>query len=308
MRKTAIIIIIAAVILTACDGHSPVEIEQTAASPTSEVAAQTDPDTVPSMTRRATSSPDSESAPSETATESTHDTTPAENTESSESTSTSATESVPEVTTTVNSQLSTVNCYEWALWLINGKNPLPAGYTPPTLSPIGGYTIDSRVAPYAQSMIDASRAAGISLSVISAYRGIERQTINFESDYNSARGRGMSREEAFAFTSSRIAIPGTSEHNAGLAIDFNTTADWFDQTAEFRWLRDNSWRYGFILRYPKDTTHITGIIYEPWHYRFVGLYHAEKIYNAGITLEEYMGTCLDDDSVAEAFKNQLINR
>jgi D-alanyl-D-alanine carboxypeptidase len=113
-------------------------------------------------------------------------------------------------------------------------------------------------------------------------------------------------------TASEYAIPGTSEHNAGLAIDFNLTdsphtliEESFDQTSAFCWLSENAQNYGFILRYPKNTIHITGIVYEPWHFRFVGVYHAQQIYISGLTLEEYIGVCADDDSAVNAWKRQL---
>jgi D-alanyl-D-alanine carboxypeptidase len=198
----------------------------------------------------------------------------------------------------------------WALWLINANNPLPAGYAP-NLTSIGSHNgenrvLDSRAAAYAVLMIEAAKNDGISLHIVSSYRRIERQENNFRNYFNSLVSQGHSREQAFDITASQIAVPGTSEHNAGLAIDFNLIRESFDQTKEFRWLRDNSWKYGFILRYPKDTTDITGIIYEPWHFRFVGLYHAEKVVHQGITLEEYIGRCAGDASVAAAWRAQLV--
>ena len=91
-----------------------------------------------------------------------------------------------------------------------------------------------------------------------------------------------------------VAVPGTSEHQLGLAVDIIDTNNWnLDESQESmptqQWLIANSWRYGFILRYPNGTTNITGIIYEPWHYRYVGCQVAKEIYERGITLEEYLG-------------------
>ena len=200
---------------------------------------------------------------------------------------------------------------EWALWLINANNPMPLGYAPPEgLTQIGTYNgdsrnFDSRAAEYAISMINAARNDGVTLIPVSSHRSMERQTINFENFYNNALERGFSHDEAFEYTMSQIAVPGTSEHNAGLAIDFNLIEEWFDQTDEFRWLTDNAHKFGFILRYPKGATHITRVIYEPWHFRFVGLYHAEKIYNSDLTLEEYIGECSGDNTVVAAFKQQF---
>ncbi|MDR2571676.1 MAG: M15 family metallopeptidase [Oscillospiraceae bacterium] len=200
---------------------------------------------------------------------------------------------------------------EWALWLVNAWNPLPEGYNP-ELSLIGTYQgderrFDSRASEYALLMMEAVHNDGIILRIVSSYRSVERQTINFENYFNSSMNWANSKEEAFTYVSSQIAIPRTSEHNLALAIDFNLIEENFDQTEEFRWLQDNSWKYGFILRYPKGTTHITGIIYEPWHYRFVGLYHAEKIFNLGLTLEEYMeDDCAGDNTVVEAFRTYIL--
>jgi len=189
---------------------------------------------------------------------------------------------------------------------------MPPGSSP-NLTLIGTYNsqnryLDSRAAPFALLMMEAARNDGITLTLVSTFRSIERQTINFLSRYENAISRGLSPDAAFDYTASMIAIPGTSEHNAGVAIDFNWIDERFDQTETFRWLRDNAHNFGFILRYPRNTTHITGIIYEPWHFRFVGLYHAAKIHESGLTLEEYMGVCAGDNSVVAAFRNQTINR
>jgi D-alanyl-D-alanine carboxypeptidase len=197
----------------------------------------------------------------------------------------------------------------WALWLINAKNPLPDGYVP-SVSPIGTYSLDSRCSEYALLMFEAARNDGIYLNVASAYRSIERQTLNFKNFYNSLLNSGYTPEQAFNATAAEIAPPYTSEHNAGLAADIGLITSDFDLTAEFRWLRDNAWKYGFIMRYPADKTETTGIIYEPWHYRFVGLYHAEKIHKSGLCLEEYMGDNgenNDVNGVVAAFKEQVIN-
>jgi D-alanyl-D-alanine carboxypeptidase len=165
---------------------------------------------------------------------------------------------------------------EWALWLINALNPLPIGYVP-DLTSIGSYNgdnreFDSRAAPYAIQMINAASNDGISLEIVSSYRRIARQEENFRGQFNNLVNQGYSREKAFEMTASEYAIPVTSEHNAGLAIDFNLTGsphtlieESFDQTSAFQWLGENAHKYGFVLRYPKNTMHITGIVYEPWH-------------------------------------------
>ena len=90
-----------------------------------------------------------------------------------------------------------------------------------------------------------------------------------------------------------IAVPGTSEHHTGLALDIVTPTyqvldDGYATTDAFKWLYENCADYGFILRYPENTTHITGIIYEPWHYRYVGVEVAKYITENNITFEEYI--------------------
>ena len=109
----------------------------------------------------------------------------------------------------------------------------------------------------------------------------------------------MNDDEAYKKAVEAVAIPGKSEHNAGLAADiieqgnYTLTED-FENTPQFKWLNENAAKYGFILRYPKGKESVTGIIYEPWHYRFVGVYHATKIKDSGLCLEEY----------AESLKNK----
>jgi D-alanyl-D-alanine carboxypeptidase len=202
---------------------------------------------------------------------------------------------------------------EWDLWLINSYNPIRLGYSP-DLTFIGHYSgerryLDSRAAEYLTLMAEAARIDGITLTYVSTFRGMERQQTNFRNlFYRRINERGYTREQAFADTMSWIAVPGTSEHNAGVAVDFNQITESFENTSSFRWLQENAHEFGFILRYPRDTTEITGVNYEPWHWRFVGLHHAAEIRRQGITLEEYMkDSCAGDDSVVAAFRATLIH-
>jgi D-alanyl-D-alanine carboxypeptidase len=203
---------------------------------------------------------------------------------------------------------------QWALMLVNSLNPLPEGFQP-QLTLIGSYignerNLDSRAAPYALKMIEAAGNDGISFEIVSAFRFISTQETNFKAEFNNFLNHGYSRERAFELTAEQIAVPRASEHNAGLAIDFNNIIampnESFDQTPQFEWLQDNAHKFGFIMRYPKDTIDITGITYEPWHWRFVGVYHAGQIRESGLTLEEYIGECAGDDSVLEAWRAQII--
>ncbi len=177
--------------------------------------------------------------------------------------------------------------------LVNGKYCLPADYKP-TLSeavPGSGQYLDYRVAPYYQQMYNAAKADGITLTPISGYRSYERQKNNFENRITSNMNSGLDRVEATKKAATVIMIPGASEHNAGLAMDICSLADSFENTKEFEWLDEHAAEYGFILRYPKDakSREITGVVYEPWHYRYVGVEAAKEIKSRGITFEEYVG-------------------
>ena len=104
---------------------------------------------------------------------------------------------------------------------------------------------------------------------------------------------GVSAEDAPTLAATTVALPGTSEHQLGLAVDIlDTNYPYLDEYQQYtgaqQWLMEHSWEYGFILRYPNGTSEITGIIFEPWHYRYVGLEHAKAIHELGITLEEYI--------------------
>ena len=128
-------------------------------------------------------------------------------------------------------------------------------------------------------MIEAAKRENINLLVISAYRTSERQNSLFN---NSVNKNGM--EHALLYS----AKSGHSEHQLGLAVDLNSIDTNFENTEEFKWLKNNSYKYGFILRYPKGKEFITGYGYEPWHYRYVGIDIATKIFKENITYEEYI--------------------
>ncbi len=180
------------------------------------------------------------------------------------------------------------------LILINKDNPIPENYCPNLMDIGGGYSLEKNAALSMKAMICAAAAEGICLRVFSAYRSIAYQKGLFDESTDKYMFRGMSYEKAAELTAQSIAVPGYSEHNAGLAADISSM-DWqgdiseeFENTPEFAWLQKNAHRFGYILRYPKGKEHITGIIYEPWHYRYVGAKHAGCINRLGLTLEEYM--------------------
>lgn len=162
--------------------------------------------------------------------------------------------------------------------------------------------LDSRVVEAYEAMCKAAKKDGISLKAVSAYRTYAYQ----ENLYNKRVKRfmneqGMSEEEAKKEAATRVAIPGTSEHHLGLAVDINSVETSFENTKAFKWLQKNAENYGFVLRYPKDKKAITKIIYEPWHYRYVGVEHAKEMNRLGLCLEEYIDLLNDQNpSVPDA--------
>ena len=188
----------------------------------------------------------------------------------------------------------------WAYFIVNRTNYIPSDYEK-NLSLEGVwsngryYYFDSRIADFAECMINDAERDGVTLLVCSAYRSHAAQTANFESQLKAYASAKYSFANAYTYTSQYIAIPDTSEHQTGLAVDFITPGymyldDGFENTAAYKWLSENSYKYGFILRYPSSKAAETGINYEPWHFRFIGFEYAEDIYNSGLCLEEYMAS------------------
>ena len=182
----------------------------------------------------------------------------------------------------------------WQLILVNGDHPLDASYVPEKLTEISpGYQVDDRIVSDLQQMLDDGAAQGLSMYVTSAYRSYDQQIETFNASMQNRLDQNMTPLEAYQETSTSVALPGTSEHATGLAVDIISTSygeldDRQGDTAEQKWLMEHCWEYGFILRYPPEKSDITGIIYEPWHYRYVGKEAAKEITEQGITLEEYL--------------------
>lgn len=182
---------------------------------------------------------------------------------------------------------------EWYLLLANVDNPLPQDFTVETEVVQNSFEMDARVAQTMRDMIDAAAKDGVDLLVCSAYRSIEKQQTLFDEQVQIYLNQGKSRQEAYDLTASAIAIPGTSEHHTGLAADIVTPTHQtldpeFADTEAGQWLQEHAWEYGFVLRYPEDKQDVTKIIYESWHYRFVGKTHAKLMKESGLCLEEYL--------------------
>ena len=147
--------------------------------------------------------------------------------------------------------------------------------------------------------MDAAKEEGINLRIVSAYRSKEKQTRLFQNKIRKYRQKGMDAQEAYEEASRSVAIPGTSEHQLGLALDilgsgYGSLNEGFADTKAGEWLAENCAKYGFILRYPKDKEEITGIIFEPWHFRYVGNPHALKMTDQELTLEEYTDLYMEE--------------
>ena len=175
----------------------------------------------------------------------------------------------------------------WKLLLVNADRPLPEGFTVELKALRNGHYVDRRIYPELQQMFDDARAVGIYPLINESFRSAERQQQIMDKYIASYEASGMSHEAAVKKARQIVALPGTSEHQLGLALDIIAEFD-ADSTATWNWLRENAWRYGFILRYPADKEEITGISYEPWHYRYVGVPTAQEITEQGLSLEEYL--------------------
>ena len=177
---------------------------------------------------------------------------------------------------------------DWSLILVNKDHPVPSGYNIELAQLDNGVYVDGRILPDLQNMFDDMRREGFDPVVGEGYRTNAEQKKMMSDKINEFRGQGYSKKEAEKLAKNWVALPGTSEHELGLALDINSESGECEWDI-YAWLADNAHRYGFILRYPEGKEQITGIEYEPWHYRYVGRLAAEEIYGSSVTLEEYLG-------------------
>lgn len=172
--------------------------------------------------------------------------------------------------------------------VVNKDNFLPSGYQPKIKS-CRGKEIAEIAVDSLNSMIEDAKKDGIKLWISSGYRSAELQAKLFNRQIEKEKSKAViSQEEAEKRAATVVARPGTSEHNTGLAVDFNGVEDNFYKTKEYEWLTKNAHKYGFIERYQKKWKNVTGVIYEPWHFRYVGKENAEKISSSGLCLERYI--------------------
>lgn len=183
---------------------------------------------------------------------------------------------------------------DWNLILINGDHLLPKDFHIPELTQLrNGHAIDSRAYPDLQRMMDAARAEGLEPLICSSYRSWDKQSELFENKVQSCMAQSGSLQDAEKQAAIWVAPPGASEHQAGLAVDivdksYQLLDEGQEETAVQQWLMAHCAEYGFILRYPTEKSALTGVGYEPWHYRYVGVEAAREIMNQGLCLEEYL--------------------
>lgn len=180
---------------------------------------------------------------------------------------------------------------KWNLAIINTKYPLPDSYAPTLSNAISGSNIqlDSRVSERYAEMYAAAKLSGCVLTPYSGYHSYALQETTYNRKVNFYVNQGISAEEANQKASAQVLPAGCSEHNAGLAIDIVSASSDFINTKEYKWLCENAHNYGFILRYPEDKTAITGMNFEPWHWRYVGTQAAKGMKENNQCLEEYLG-------------------
>lgn len=177
---------------------------------------------------------------------------------------------------------------DWRLMLVNSHHAIPEGYEPVLTELANGRSVDARIYPDLQAMFDAARSEGIYPVVGEGYRTHAEQERMMQEKIDSYLAEGCSKRTARELAEEWVAVPGTSEHELGLAVDINADTAHSENIEVYTWLAQNAWRYGFILRYPQGKEEITGISYEAWHYRYVGAETAQAIWAQGITLEEYL--------------------
>ena len=187
---------------------------------------------------------------------------------------------------------------QWYLKLVNAKNPMTQEDVPEVATETidsNGYQVDARIMDDLEDMFAAARAAGRNPVICSAFRAWDTQEYLYQNKIQRVMAEeGLPEDQAAVEAGTVVAVPGTSEHQIGLALDI-VSSEYMNldekqmETEDQQWLMENSRKSGFILRYPLDKSDITGIIFEPWHYRYVGKEAAKEIYEQDITLEEYLG-------------------
>ncbi len=179
---------------------------------------------------------------------------------------------------------------EWYLFLVNPQNTIGSDWVTNMTYIDSEYQLDSRIIEPYKAMVAAAAADGVSLYPISCYRpySTQQRLYNNRVDRAKRENPSFTQKEAEVYAATHVARPGTSEHQTGLAIDFNSVETDFGATKAGKWLKEHANDYGFILRYEQDKQAKTGVTWEPWHYRFVGVKHAKRMTQLDMCLEEYI--------------------
>ena len=175
------------------------------------------------------------------------------------------------------------------LTLVNFENTIPKDWKVDLVQLNNGQSVDWRIYDDLIAMLQAAKSEGLNPLICSSYRTNEKQEQLYQNKVSEYLSQGYSKVEASDKAAFWVARPGTSEHQLGLAVDIVSTKNQRldrsqENTVEQQWLIQNSWKYGFVLRYPTNKNSITGVGYEPWHYRYVGKEHAKKINELGVCL------------------------
>lgn len=197
---------------------------------------------------------------------------------------------------TVSSDNNELNASYSNLLLVNGEKPLSDDYdyeselvTIPDEYKNGQLNqINKNVWPFMKAMLEAAWEDGVDLKVWSPYRSYETQNMLYQNQVKRELAKGLTGQAAEDKAATVVARPGTSEHNTGLAADFNMASDNFETTEMYTWMKENAADYGFIMRYSAEKQSKTGVIHESWHWRFVGINEAKEINRLGMCLEEYV--------------------
>ena len=190
---------------------------------------------------------------------------------------------------TMQTSSNQINEEDWRLKLANRENTINEDYEIPLAKIEGQLYFDKRALPALNELRNAAIKAGYSnLWIQSSYRSIELQKKLFSDKVNSYIKKGKGKQEAENLAMQVVNRPGQSDHNLGLAVDFNYVNDDFKNLPVYDWLCEHAQQYGFILRYPQEKEKVTGVSYEPWHWRYVGKEHAEKMKQNNLSLEEYV--------------------
>ena len=181
----------------------------------------------------------------------------------------------------------------WNMILVNPWNFLPEDFDVELEEIEDGHQVDKRMAAQLEAMLRCAREEGLEPLIVSSYRTHQKQDDLHNNRIKRFMEEGLSLDDAIVEAGKWVAVPGTSEHQTGLAVDI--VAESFpvleaeqENTPEQKWLMENCWRFGFVMRYPSDKSDITGIYYEPWHYRYVGGEAAQEMWELGLCLEEYL--------------------